>query len=141
MMYALHKYLVIIVTIIVFPTPAMAIENQNHGCDNGTIVDLGRMGAVNEGILQQHIDKIKQQLKKIHVTSGSFADRKRQLRRHLLDMQAVTQELHNQKYANSCKDPLSGASIEIRVVAMEKRVDMIQQMMEQMIEHFLVDVE
>jgi len=92
------------------------------------------MGMVDEEVLLAHIDKVKEQLKKVR--ASKFHDnQKLELKQHLLNMQEAMEELHNQMYADGCKEARHGASVETRVDVLEKQVNMVQEMMQQVIDH------
>lgn len=129
------KYLLAPVMTLALIAPAMAEGEHHRGCDNDAAIELGKMGKVNEETLQQHIDKVKAQLKKVRHARGSHVSQKTELKRHLREMQAAMQELHNQMYAGGCENAMHGASVETRLEVMEKRMGMMQQMMRQIIEH------
>lgn len=129
------KYLLAPVVTLALITPAMAEGDRHRGCDNEATVELGKMGNVNEEALQQHIDKVKEQMKKVRHARGSHVSQKLELKRHLSQMQAAMQALHDQMYAEGCENAMHGASVEARLEVMEKRMDMMRQMMGQMIEH------
>jgi len=129
------KYLLASVLTFSFLTPAMAVEEQHRVCDSDATVELGKMGMVNEAALQEHIDKVKAQMKKVRHGRGSHFSQKQELRKHLSEMKSAMQELHNQMYAGGCKESLHGASLETRIEVMEKYMGMQQQMIEQLLEH------
>jgi len=111
-------------------------EVGHRSCEGKTMVSVGEMGIVNEELLQQHIDKVKEQMRRIRYLSGPQVDlRKREMKRHLSEMQMAMQQLHNLMYVGGCGDALHGASTDVRLQVVEKRLDAMQQMMEQMIDH------
>jgi len=129
------KYLLPPLMTLALINPALAEVDHHRGCDNEATVELGKMGMVDEAALQTHIDKVKAQMKKVRHARGSHVSQKLELKRHLSEMQAAMQELHNQMYAEGCEHAMHGASVETRLEVMEKRMGMMQQMMGQMIEH------
>lgn len=114
---------------------AIAEEKKNPDCDAGATVKLGQMGTVNEESLLKHIEKMKLEMKKVRHGRGSHLSRTKALKDHLSEMQVAVQEIHDQKYADGCKDTRSDASDSTRIEVMEKRMDMMQQMMKQIVEH------
>lgn len=130
-----YNHLLATIMALALITPAMAEGDHHRACDSEATVDLGKMGEMSEKVLQQHIDKAKDQMKRVRHARGSHVSQKLELKRHLSDMQAAMQELHNQMYAAGCEEAMHGASVETRVDVMEKRMGMMQQMIEQMIEH------
>jgi len=82
------------------------------------------------------MDNVKQQLLRVqHAHGGARLTRKRELRQHLSEMQVAMLEIHNQMYAKGCEGARHGASIDVRMRVLEKHMDMLQQMMEQILEH------
>jgi hypothetical protein len=141
-MKKMHKQLLAVVAGIALASPLMAAEDghtghaSQSGCDDKGVVAVDEMGIVNEALLQQHIDKVKAQMERIHTLSGPrVAQHRREMRQHLAEMQSAMQQLHNLMYAGGCDATQHGASLDVRVQVVEKRLDMMQQMMEQMIEH------
>lgn len=98
-MNTVHKQLLASAISLTLLTPVMAAENHHDDCNSDSTVALEKMGKVNEASLQMHIDKVKDQMKKVRHARGSHASQKLELKRHLLDMQAAMQELHDQMYA------------------------------------------
>ena len=133
-MNTIHKHLLASVISIAFLSPVMADETHQNGCENAT-VKLGSMGVVNEQALQEHIDKLNEQMTRVRHAGSSQLTKNKELKQHIEDMQAAMQELHNQMYAGGCKEAIHGASMETRVEVMEKRIGMMQQMMEQLVNH------
>lgn len=131
----INKYLLASVITVVLASPAIAMEMEHDSCGDKATVQVRKMGMMNEEALQIHMDKVKQQLKKVRHARGSQKTQKRELRMHLSEMKSAMQELHNQMYVGGCKTSMHGASADVRIEVMEKRLDMMQQMMEQMIEH------
>lgn len=134
-MNTMRKQLLASVVSMALLSPVMAAENHHSDCNSGSTVGIGKMGMVNEASLQAHIDKVKAQMKKVRHARGSHVSQKLELKRHLSDMQAAMQELHDQMYAEGCEASIHGASLETRIEVMEKRMGMMQQMMEQTIDH------
>jgi len=130
-----YRYILTLVMAILLTTPAIAGKNQHSDCDSDVKIKLGRMGMVNEASLQVHIDKVKAQMKKVRHARGSHESQKRELKQHLLEMQAAMQTLHNQVYTSGCESAMQDASLETRLEVMEKRMGMMEQMIEQVMEH------
>ena len=134
-MNLIHKHLLASVMSIALLSPAMADETHHQGCKDEATVKLGSMGVVNEKALQDHIDKMNEQMNKVRHAGSTRLGQDKELKQHMADMQAAMQELHNQMYAGGCEGAIHGASMETRVEVMEKRLGMMQQMMEQMMGH------
>ena len=131
----IRKYLMASVLTLTFMSPAIAEEKQHRVCDSSATVELGKMGMVNEEVLIEHMAKVKDQMKNVRHARGSHVSQKRELKKHLSEMQAAMQTLHDQMYASGCEGAIHGASLEVRVEVMEKHMGMMQQMMEQLLEH------
>ncbi len=134
-MKAINKYLLASVISVVLASPAIAMEMGHDSCGDKLAVQVGSMGMMNEELLQQHMDKVTQQMKKVRNSSGSQRAKKRELNVHLSEMKAGMQALHEQMYIEGCKASMHGATAEVRLEVMGKRLDMMQKMMEQMIEN------
>ena len=131
-----RKYLLLSIIAVVPISNALADEERHQVCDSDTMIELGKMGMVNEEALLDHIAKVKEQMKSVRHARGSHVSQKRELKKHLSEMQSAMQELHNQMYAGGCGEAIHGASLETRVEVMEKHMGMLRQMMAQMLEHF-----
>lgn len=121
------------VTSSLFVTSAVAADVDHVGCANNLTVYVDDMGIVNEGKLQEHIEQAKKSLSEIRGTKAGSEQRRYLLSVHLTKMQQALEEMHNLKLKSDCPEAAHGASLETRVSVLEKRMDMILDMLEQMI--------
>lgn len=105
-------------------SPVLAQEADHRSCNSDAMVKAGKMGMVDEAALQAHIDKVKKEMKRARHAKA----RKRVLKKHLSNMHAAMQELHNQMYAGGCEEAMHDASIETRVEVLETRMNMNKMM-------------
>jgi hypothetical protein len=135
-MKLIYKNILATVIGVTLASPVMAEEHKHDSCGDKESVSINEMGIVNEALLQQHIDKTKGQMERVrHLSGPQVAQHKREMKQHLTEMDAAMQLLHNLMYAEGCEASLHGASAEVRLQVVEKRLDMMQQMMEQVINH------
>jgi len=134
-MNAIYKYLVALVMMTFVVYPVLAEEDNHHGCSGDATVEAGQMGLVDEETLQAHIDKVKVQMGNVHRARAFHGSHKIELKQHLSQMQSAMQALHDQMYAEGCNGAKNAASIESRVEVIEKRMKMMQEMMQQVIDH------
>lgn len=133
-MKTIYKYLLVLMMSASVPL-AMAEEDHHRNCRDEASVEIDEMGVVNEEALQTHIDRVKEQMRNVHNTSGPRGAKKRELKKHLTEMQVAMQALHDQMYEEGCNAAKHGVSVEARVDVLEKRINMMRQMMDQLIEN------
>lgn len=114
-------------------SPVMSGEIDHAGCNSDVTVHVDKMGIVNEDTLQEHIDAAQHSLDQIHLKGTRSRERKRLLRGHLAKMQQAMEEMHNLKLTGDCAAAAHGASPETRISVLEKRMDMIQDMLRQLV--------
>jgi chaperonin cofactor prefoldin len=134
-MKTINMHILALVITGIFTSPAMATEAGHESCNDEALIHVDDMGMINEESLRNHMDKVKEQLQKVRHARGSHLSQRLELKRHLSDMKDAMQEIHNQMYAKGCDVARHGASIDVRVQVIEKHMDMLQQMMEQILEH------
>ena len=113
--------------------PALSQPADHVGCKSDVTVYVDKMGIVNEATLRQHIEAAQRELDQVRGMSTQNRERRIRLREHLQKMQQAMQDMHNLKLTGNCAAAAHGASLETRVEVLEKRLDMIQDMLEQMI--------
>jgi len=129
------NHLFIALLLVAVPVIVSAGETDHVGCDQ-VMVQADGMGTVDEQTLQNHIDEVKTTLEEIKKRSGRQAgERRRLLSMHLSNMRSVMKEMHDMKLRQGCEEAMHGSSIEARLNFMEKHMDMMQTMMEQLLEH------
>lgn len=129
----------LIVTIVIgaFAMPVSADTVDHVGCSNDVTVYIDKMGIVNEGKLRKHIEQAQRSLDELRVPGmKAGSDQRRYLLGvHVSKMQQAMEELHNLKLESNCSAAAHGASIETRISVLEKRMDMLNDMIEQVIGH------
>jgi len=93
------------------------------------------MGMVDESTLKQHMEKTQERLKAVRSAQPRSNLRSRLLRSHLEAMRAAMEQLHNMMLEQGCYNSAHGASMEVRMEVMERRMMSLQQMMDQMLGH------
>jgi len=126
------SYIFAAVLLITAASPALSQPADHAGCKNN-MVYVDKMGIVNEKTLREHIKAAQAELDKIHGMSTKDRERRMRLRDHLGKMQQAMQDMHDLKLTGNCAAAAHGASLETRVEVLEKRLDMIQDMLEQVI--------
>lgn len=111
---------------------AMAQSTDHAGC-NDTMVYVDKMGIVNETTLRRHIEAAQQDLDQIHGMSTKDRTRRMRLQDHLEKMQQAMKDMHDLKLNGNCAAAAHGATLKTRVEVLEKRLDMMQDMLEQLI--------
>jgi len=114
-------------------TPAISQPMDHAGCKGNVTVYVDKMGIVNEATLRQHIEAAQRELDQVRGMSTQNRERRIRLREHLQKMQQAMQDMHDLKLTGNCAAAAHGASLETRVEVLEKRLDMIQDMLEQVI--------
>lgn len=120
---------------ITYLSSALAEGEKPSDCVSNAKVEVGAMGMVDEVILQKHIDKMQGQLKRVRHARGSRLSQKTEMKQHISDMQAAMQELHKEMYVGGCKESMHGAPVEVRVEMIQKRMDAMQKLLDQLLEH------
>lgn len=113
--------------------PVISDEIDHAGCNSDVTVHVDKMGVVNEETLQGHIDSAQRTLDQIHTRGTLSGKKKRLLREHIEKMQQAMVEMHNLKLTGDCAAAAHGASPETRISVLEKRMDMIQDMLRQLV--------
>jgi len=113
--------------------PAISQPIDHAGCKSDLTVYVNKMGIVNEATLRQHIEVAQSELDQVRGMSTQNRERRIRLREHLQKMQQAMQDMHDLKLTGNCAAAAHGASLETRVEVLEKRLDMIQDLLEQVI--------
>jgi phage shock protein A len=127
------RFLIAALLLTAVTSPAISQSNDHAGCGNNVTVYVDKMGIVNEKMLRQHIEAAQTELERIRGMSTQSRERRMRLREHLDKMQRAMQDMHDLKLTGDCAAAAHGASLETRVGVLEKRLDMIQDMLEQVI--------
>lgn len=129
------KYYFLALPFIITPSFVLAGESDHVGCDQ-VKVNAGMMGIVNEQTLQKHINQVKTSLDEIKSKPGRHADeRRKMLGVHLANMRNVMEDIHAMKVNHGCTEAMHGSSVKARLDYMEKNIDMMQTMIQQLVEH------
>ena len=127
------RYLIAGLLLTAVTSPAISQSNDHAGCKNSVTVYVDKMGIVNEKMLRQHIEAAQTELEQLRGMSTQSRERRMRLHDHLDKMQQAMQDMHDLKLTGDCAAAAHGASLETRVGVLEKRLDMIQDMLEQVI--------
>lgn len=133
-MKIINMHILTLVITCAITLPVMAEEVGHESCNEDAMIHVGDMGMINEELLRDHMDKVKQQMEKVY-PARDHLKKSIELKQHMSEMKTAMKEIHNQMYTKGCEAARHGASIDVRVQVIEKHVDMMQQMMEQILEH------
>ncbi|MBI3772743.1 MAG: hypothetical protein HY272_08610 [Gammaproteobacteria bacterium] len=129
------RHLLATLILSMFSMSALAESIDHAGCNNDVTVYVDKMGIVNEERLHEHLEQAKNSLDEIRRMKAGSNQRRYLLNVHLSKMQQAMEEMHNLKLASDCSAAAHGASIETRISVIEKRMDMMHDMIEQIIGH------
>lgn len=129
------RYTFPLLVLVVFSSPAISGDLDHAGCDSSVTVYVNKMGIVNEKKLQEHIEAARRALEKIQGMNTHDRERRFRLKEHFENMQQAMTEMHNLKLSGDCAAAAHGASLQVRIEVLEKRMDMIQDMLEQLIKN------
>jgi len=112
---------------------AMAAEAPVTVCGpGGAMVHVQDMGMVTREHLQEHLDKMQDQLKWAKRTEARTNPRRKALELHHDQMQAALKQLDADIAARPCATNLS---TDARIQILEQRVDALQKIVEQLLNH------
>ena len=132
----MKRILIFAVMIGLYPLMALGEESTHQECESVDVkISVGRMGMVDESTLKQHMEKTQERLKAVRSAQPRSNLRSRLLRSHLEAMRAAMEQLHNMMLEQGCYNSAHGASMEVRMEVMERRMMSLQQMMDQMLGH------
>jgi len=127
------RFALVALLLLAAASPVISQPIDHVGCKSDVTVYVDKMGIVNEAMLRQHIEAAQTELDQVRGMSTQNRERRIRLREHLQKMQQAMQDMHNLKLTGNCAAAAHGASLETRVEVLEKRLDMIQDMLEQVI--------
>lgn len=112
---------------------AMAEESQVTDCGpDGAMVHVQGMGMVTREHLQEHLDKMQDQLKWAKRTEAHTSQRRKALELHHDQMQTALTQLDAGIATRPCATNLSP---DARIQILEQRVDALQKVVEQLTNH------
>jgi len=129
------KYFIIAMIIFIFSFQVLAVQTVDNSCKKIEKIAVNKMGVVDEVMLQKHINKIENSLSRVKRKSGRRDEHRKLLKAHLTDMQLAMKEVYDLKLIDGCLEAEQGASMEIRMMLMKNRMDLMQATMEQMTGH------
>ncbi|MEW5756286.1 MAG: hypothetical protein AB1810_08270 [Pseudomonadota bacterium] len=129
-----RSYMFIALPIMLAAFPAMAEKKDHVGCDE-ILVKADKMGMMDEAAMQKMIDRMEEAMSQVKRKAARREERREGLRLHYAEMQEAMKEIHNMKLISGCQAAAHGASLETRIGMIEKRLDMMQVMMQQMLDH------
>lgn len=133
--HKLRNYVLATIILSISSFQSMAKEVDHVDCKNIEKVAVNKMGLVDEKMLQKRIDEMKNTLNKVKRKAARRGEHRKLLRSHLADMQRAMLDLHDLKLKSGCLGAEHGASIGARIMLIEKRLDVMQVTMEQMLGH------
>lgn len=113
---------------------ALASEAQVTGCDPGdATVHVDGMGMVTMTHLQTHMAEMKERLDQARRTQAASSAHRKLLEQHMAGMEKAAEQLTAAVAAKGC---VPGApTLEARVANLEKRLDAMQQLLQQIVGH------
>ncbi len=125
-----------IVALLLFSPIASADEKPNNKCDDKkNMIYINQMGMVDSTILQEHITSMRKRVKKAQRTKAKSDKHRRLLERHMDDMLSAMTQLSGEGTAVVCKPGTNTLTTDERIENLEKRLDLMQNMLKQFMEH------
>lgn len=113
---------------------AAAQEVQLGDCGSGqATVHVSGMGMVTAEHLQQHIERMKEDLDKARRTEAASSAHRKALEQHMQDMETGMAQMETALTKQNC--PPNSVPLATRVEDLERRVNTLQQMLDQVIGH------
>jgi len=116
---------IVALSLMSFQAVAVATEMDHVNCSIVNNVSVNKMGLVDENMLQKHIRKTEKILHKYNRKAARRAEHRKLLKTHLTDMHQAMLDVHDQKLVNGCAEAAHGASLETRIMLIEKRLDVL----------------
>lgn len=91
------------------------------------------MGLVNDDRLQAHVDEMRNELENASASLPRSRQQRKSMERHLVKMQQAMGEMQGTVTDDACGAAATAAPVDQRVQALEKRLDGMQQMLEQLV--------
>jgi len=108
-------------------------DAQVSGCGpDEASIDVAGMGRVTRDHLQEHLTKMEDQVKWAKRTEARTSQHRKALEQHLGEMQSALLQLDTDVAARHCVSDMSNDG---RIQILEQRVDALQKIVEQLINH------
>lgn len=124
-----------ITLVLVSVNTSFAAEVDHTHCKEPGRVYVEKMGVVDEAILQEHIAEMEDQLQKARRVEARSSQHRKFLEMHMRSMQTAMEKMHEGVDAEECLSQVQDVDPQDRMRAMEKRMQTMQRMMDQMIKH------
>jgi hypothetical protein len=132
----MKKVLIFTVIIGLYPAMVLGEESTHQECESvNAKIKVDRMGMVDEDTLKQHMEKTRERMEAVRRSQPRSGLRRRLMREHLAEMRDAMEQLHNTMLQQGCYNSAHGASMEVRMEVMERRMLSMQQMLDQMLGH------
>lgn len=110
-----------------------ATAPHEHCTEGGKWAFVPGMGLSNEDRLQAHIDEMSVELERARASMPRSNQQRKAMERHLAKMQAVMRDMHGTLTDDACGAIVVAAPVDQRVQVLEKRLDAMQKLLEQMV--------
>lgn len=133
----MKRMLIIAAMLAISPPVISAQEAAHQTCESLDVeVRIGGMGMVDEETLMEHMEETRERLDAVRRSQPRSSLHRRLMREHLAEMRDAWQEMHNVMLRQGCYKAAHGASLEVRMEVVERHVQSMQQMIDQILAHF-----
>ena len=112
---------------------AAASTPHEHCIEGGKWAFVPGMGLANEDRLQAHIDELSVELEHARASMPRSNQQRKAMERHLAKMNNVMRDMHGTLTDDACGAMVMAAPVDQRVQVLEKRLDAMQKLLEQMV--------
>ena len=106
---------------------------HQHCVEGNKWAYVAGMGLVNEERLQTHIDEMEAELKSAAASLPRSRQQRKSMERHLAKMQQAMREMQGTLTDGECGAAVVAAPVDQRVQVLEKRLDAMQKLLEQLV--------
>lgn len=131
----IKKALLTLVMASTIPGAAFAASVDHTHCKDPGRIYVEKMGMVDEAILQEHIADMEKQVQKAQRVEAKSSQHRKFLEMHMRSMQTAMKKIHEGVDAEDCLSQAQDVDPQDKMRAMEKRMQTMQRMMDQMIKH------
>lgn len=114
-------------------TSGEAIAPHQHCVEGNKWAYVAGMGLVNEERLQTHIDEMEAELKSAAASLPRSRQQRKSMERHLAKMQQAMREMQGTLTDGECGAAVMAAPVDQRIQVLEKRLDAMQKLLEQLV--------
>lgn len=125
----------ILALVVLISGNALAAGVDHTHCREPGTTYVEKMGIVDEAILQEHMVEMEDQVQRARRTEARSSQHRKLLEMHMRSMQAAMEKIHEGVDDEECLRQAQDVDAQDRMRAMEKRLQTMQHMMDQMIKH------